>query len=162
MKKSRINIYDILSFTSSVSILYWIDQLKIHKIFECESLRVSYLCWDNSLVVVLLIAWLHLCDIFMLCFKAPVKRNIKMMALREQSLTNFQTTFLTLPVDIRRPFNVDTTSYDMAQSCIDVETTSCVYGAATRTRSCGYQRMRNFLRKRMAGSILEIFQAYKF
>ena len=77
-----------------------------------------------------------------------------MMALSEQSLTNFQTTFLTLPVDIRRRFNVDTTSHDMAQRCIDVETRSCVYGAATRTRSCGYQRIRNFLGKHMAGSVL--------
>ena len=31
------------------------------------------------------------------------------------------------PVDTRRPFSVDTTSYGMARH-IDVETTSCVYG----------------------------------
>ena len=31
------------------------------------------------------------------------------------------------PVDTRRRFNVDTTSYDVVRRCIDVETTSCVY-----------------------------------
>ena len=34
-----------------------------------------------------------------------------------------------LPVDTRRRFNVDTTSYDIVRRRIDVENTSCVYGA---------------------------------
>ena len=33
----------------------------------------------------------------------------------------------TAPVDARRRFNVDTTSYDVVRCHIDVETTSCVY-----------------------------------
>ena len=33
----------------------------------------------------------------------------------------------TAPVDTRRRFNVDTTSYDVVQHRIDIETTSCVY-----------------------------------
>ena len=32
-----------------------------------------------------------------------------------------------VPIDKRRRFNVDTTSYDIARGYIDVETTSCVY-----------------------------------
>ena len=31
-----------------------------------------------------------------------------------------------LPVDTRRCFNVDTTSYNIVRRCIDVETTSCM------------------------------------
>ena len=34
------------------------------------------------------------------------------------------------PVDTRRRFNVDTTSYDSVRRRIDVETTSCLYGVA--------------------------------
>ena len=34
------------------------------------------------------------------------------------------------PVDTRRRFNVDTTSYDIVRRRIDVETTSCLYGVA--------------------------------
>ena len=37
------------------------------------------------------------------------------------------------PVDTRRCFNVDTTSYDIIQHLIDVETTSCVYGVSCKS-----------------------------
>ena len=33
-----------------------------------------------------------------------------------------------IPVDTRRRYNVDTTSYDIVRSRINVETTPCVYG----------------------------------
>ena len=42
---------------------------------------------------------------------------------------NFFKKITYFPVDTRRRFNVDTTSYDVVRHRIDVETTSCVYSS---------------------------------
>ena len=51
--------------------------------------------------------------------------------LFDQNFSSFSTiikSFFLIPVDTRHRFKVDTTSCNVIRSCIDIETTSCVYG----------------------------------
>ena len=70
----------------------------MHDIPECKILRASYLCRHNSLVVVYYLCGctFNICINFITVLKSPLKRHIKTIVLKKQSVTNFLTTFLAL------------------------------------------------------------------